>query len=101
MIKLKDFLNPKGKTDEYEVTNFDIKNGWNWKDVDHLMEMGFELAGDTRLKLSDKKEFDETLNAEIYKEKSSGDYILMVNERKHHFKSFTSMLNYIDKYPID
>ena len=56
MTKLKNFINPNSERDEFDITDFDNTDGWHWKDVDHLIDMGFEMSGDTRLKLSDKQE---------------------------------------------
>ena len=70
MIKLKNFIDINHKN-EHSTEDFDNPKGWHWKEMDHLLEMGFVYEGDTRLKLSDKKNIDETLNVEIYKEKST------------------------------
>lgn len=104
MIKLKNFLNPKKeeKLDEYNITDFDINDGWHWKEVDHLLEMGFEFEGDYRLKMVDKNNMDgNTLIVEIYKQKSTGDYVMNMNERKYKFKSFKEMLNFIETKDIN
>lgn len=104
MIKLKNFLNPKEENsiNEYNTTDFDIKEGWHWKEVHHLVEMGFELEGDYRLKLNEKSDVNEnTLNVEIYKQKSNGDYVMELNERKYKFKSFKEMINFIETKEIN
>ena len=97
MIKLKNYVDSGTQKDEFDVDDFDNPDGWNWKEVDHLLEMGFNYEGNTRFKLCDKKEYDETLNVEIYKEKSSGAYIMILNGRKHVFSNFSSMLAMIDE----
>ncbi len=97
MIKLKNLINSSQNTDEYQVDDFDNIEGWNWKEVDHLIEMGFQMIGDTRLKLSDKKSFDDILNVEIFKEKSTGNYVMILNDRKHVFKSFVNMMHKIEE----
>lgn len=96
MIKLKNFIDINHKN-EHSTEDFDNPKGWHWKEMDHLLEMGFVYEGDTRLKLSDKKNIDETLNVEIYKEKSTGDYIMNLNNRKHVFNKFNKMLDKIDE----
>lgn len=103
MINLKNFINPMNKSgvDEYGVTDFDNPGGWNWKDVDHLLEMGFKIEGETRLKLTDNGDFNNTLNVEIYKQKSTKDYIMILNERKHVFRGITELLNFIDSQNSD
>lgn len=104
MIKLKNFLNPKQEEtiDEYNTTDFDIKDGWNWKEVYHLIEMGFELEGDYRLKLIEKNNtHDQTLSVEIYKQKSNSDYVMNLNERKYKFKSFKEMISFIETKEIN
>ena len=95
MIKLKNFID-QDHADEFSTEDFDNPNGWHWKEMDHLLEMGFVYDGETRLTLSDKKDIDETLNVEVYKQKSTGDYVMIVNGRKHFFKSFTLMIAKIE-----
>jgi hypothetical protein len=95
-FKISNLINPSNDKDEYIVDDFDKPDGWHWKEVDHLIEMGFEISGDTRLKLSDKKEYEETLNVEIYKQKSTNNYIMILNGRKHVFNSFIKMINFIE-----
>lgn len=99
-FKISNVFDPNEEKDEYVVDDFDNPDGWHWKEVEHLIEMGFEIAGDTRLKLSDKKEYDETLNVEIYKQKSTNDYTMILNGRKHVFGSFVKMINFIETKKI-
>ena len=58
MIKLKDFLTSE-EENEYIIDDFDNPDGWHWKQVDHIIDMGFKMAGNTRLKLDDKKHYDD------------------------------------------
>jgi hypothetical protein len=96
MIKLKNFID-KNHQDEFSTEDFDNPKGWHWKEMDHLLEMGFSYEGDTRLKLCDKKNIDDTLNVEVYKKKSTNDYVMEMNGRKHVFNSFVTMLNKIEE----
>lgn len=95
------FLNPNDNSNEFEITDFDNLDGWHWKQVDHLIDMGFKIEGDTRLNLTDKEGVDETLNVEIYKQKSTKDYIMILNNRKHVFKTFNDLLHFIEDKKLD
>ena len=97
MTKLKDLLMGEEKN-EYIIDDFDNPNGWHWKQVDHLIDMGFKMTGNTRLTLDDKKHYDDVLNVEIYKQNPSGDYVMILNGRKYVFKSFVNMINKIDDF---
>jgi hypothetical protein len=95
MIKLSNFLNPHKDLDEHKV-NFDNPGSWQWKDAMHLVDMGFECYEHaSRFKLTEKNA-DATLNVEIYKKKSTGEYIMELNGRKHTFRTFDEMINFID-----
>jgi hypothetical protein len=95
MTKLSNFLNPKSDSDEHKV-DFDNPDSWKWKDAMHLADMGFECYEEsTRFKLTEKK-VDTTLNVEIYKKKSNGDYVMEMNGRKHLFKTFEALIEFID-----
>jgi hypothetical protein len=96
MIKLKNFVDINHE-DEHSTEDFENPKGWHWKELDHLIEMGFMYEGSTRLKLSDKKNIDDTLNVEIHKKKSTGDYVMELNGRKHTFKSMSDMLKHIEE----
>jgi hypothetical protein len=96
MIKLKNFIDINHE-DEHSTENFDNPKAWHWKEMDHLIEMGFTYEGNTRLKLCDKKNIDDTLNVDVYKKKSTGDYVMELNNRKHVFKNFAAMLEYIEE----
>jgi len=58
--------------------------------------MGFEPEGDARLvlKVKNQKDMDD-YTYKIYK--TDDDYILLINDTKHLFKSFSDMLNKIDE----
>ena len=99
-FKISNVFDPNEEKDEYVVDDFDNPDGWHWKEVEHLIEMGFEIAGDTRLKLSDKKEYDETLDVEIYKQLSPNvretfsANVLASNHWTVFFKSLRSIFIY-------
>jgi hypothetical protein len=95
----KNFIDVNFK-DEHTTEDFDVKDGWDWKEMAHLNEMGFMYEGDTRLKLCDKKNIDDTLNVEIYKMKEGplkNSYIMDMNGRKHVYRTFNAMLEMIEK----
>jgi hypothetical protein len=100
-MKLSHLLTPLEDKDEYVIDDFDSSKGWHWKDVDHLLDMGFTMDGETRLKLDDKKEYDETLNVEIFKQKSTNHYIMLINGRRHVFNNFVDMINFIEDKQIE
>lgn len=86
---------------EYRVDDIDHPNGWNWKELDMLFGMGFEPEGETRLTFKDKTQTHhidntpkEQLKVTVYKNKDG--YWLIVNERKHVFKTFIKMMEFID-----
>jgi hypothetical protein len=94
-MKLSNFLNPNQELDEHKI-DFDNPDSWKWKDAMHLADMGFEgYENETRFKLCEKSG-DTTLNVEIYKTKKSGDFVMEVNGRKHFFKTFESLIGFID-----
>jgi hypothetical protein len=87
---------------EYSINDIDHPNGWNWKELDMLFNMNFEPQGDTRLSFTDKTQTHNTddtpkkqLKVTIYKNKDG--YWLIVNDRKHVFKTFINMMDFIDK----
>ena len=99
MIYLKDFLNESDDKDkEYSIHELGNPNGWNWKDLDILIGMGFDADGDTRLKLSVKNKtgYEMNINASIYKNKRG--YVLELNNKKYVFRSFPQMMEKIDEF---
>ena len=83
-------------TKEYKLDDLDHPNGWNWKEVDMLYGMGFEPEGDSRMILKVKnQDKPEQLTFKIYK--TDENYVLVINDTKHFFKSFSNMLNKIDE----
>lgn len=99
MTHLKSFLkkeSEKSGEKEYKINDFDHPNGWDWKEIDMLYGMGFEPEGDARmiLKIRDHDNPND-ITYKIYK--TDDDYILLINDTKHLFKTFNDMLNKIDE----
>ncbi len=96
MTHLKSFLTKESGEKEYKLDDIDHANGWDWKELDMLYGMGFEPEGDARLvlKVKNQKDMDD-YTYKIYK--TDDDYILLINDTKHLFKSFSDMLNKIDE----
>ncbi len=83
----------------YNINDIDNPNGWNWKEIDWLAGMGFEPEGETQLVYTNKNtnslDFKkEPIKYTIYKNKQG--YWLLVNNRKHVFRNFIEMMNFID-----
>lgn len=100
MTHLKSFIKKEGFDDdngEYKIDDIDHPNGWDWKEVDMLIGMGFEPDGDTRFKLKIDRNSDMTsLNFIVYK--NDKGYWLVINDRKHVYKTFNQMLQMIDTF---
>ena len=100
MTHLKSFIKKEGFDDtngEYKIDDIDHPNGWDWKEVDMLIGMGFEPDGDTRFILKVDRNSDMTsLNFVIYK--TDKGYWLVMNDRKHVYKTFNEMMNMIDTF---
>jgi hypothetical protein len=100
MTHLKSFIKKEGFDDtngEYKIDDIDHPNGWDWKEVDMLIGMGFEPEGDTRFRLKVDRNSDMTsLNFVIYK--TDKGYWLVMNDRKHVYKTFNEMMNMIDTF---
>lgn len=84
------------KNNYYELDDFDNPNAWEIKEIDMLDGMGFKLEGNSRLGLTIPDDVDMN-KYEIAKHKELG-YELLVNQRKHYFKTFDAMLDHIDKF---
>ncbi len=100
MTHLKSFIKKEGFDDtngEYKIDDIDHPNGWDWKEVDMLIGMGFEPEGDTRFRLKVDRNSDMTsLNFVIYK--TDKGYWLVMNDRKHVYKTFNEMMNMIETF---
>lgn len=100
MTHLKSFIKKEGFDDtngEYKINDIDHPDGWDWKEVDMLIGMGFEPEGETRFKLKVDRNSDMTsLNFTVYK--NDKGYWLVINDRKHVYKTFNEMLNMIDTF---
>ena len=74
----------------------DHPNGWEWKEIEMLLGMGFEPEGDARMVLKVKnKSYMDDYTFKVYK--TDDDYVLLINDTKHLFKTFNDMLNKIDE----
>lgn len=100
MTHLKSFIKKEGfdtNNGEYKIDDIDHPNGWDWKEVDMLIGMGFEPDGETRFRLKVDRNSDMTsLNFTVYK--NDKGYWLVINDRKHVYKTFNEMLNMIDTF---
>ncbi len=96
MTHLKSFITKEVGEKEYKIDDIDHPNGWDWKEIDMLYGMGFEPEGDARmvLKVRNKSHMDD-YTFKVYK--TDEDYVLLINDRKHLFKTFNDMLTKIDE----
>lgn len=86
---------------EYKIDDIDNPNGWDWKELDWLFGMKFAPEGETRLQYNHVKDRHQDIHSTplkitVYKDKRG--YWLVVNDRKHVFRTFIDMINHIDKY---
>jgi len=80
---------------EMDLEDFDSPNGWLWKEIDLLINMGFDKISTSRLSLQyedDKK----ASTIEVYKNEDG--YNLQINDRKYVFKTFNTMLDKIEEF---
>ena len=100
MTHLKSFIKKEGfdsTNGEYKIDDIDHPNGWDWKEVDMLIGMGFEPDGDTRFRLKVDRNSDmTTLNFIVYK--NNKGYWLLLNDRKHVYKDFDQMMDMINTF---
>ena len=96
MTHLKSFITKENEEKEYKINDIDHPNGWDWKEIDMLYGMGFEPEGDARmvLKVRNRNHMDD-YTFKVYK--TDDDYVLLINDRKHLFKTFNDMLTKIDE----
>ena len=96
MTHLKSFITKENEEKEYKINDIDHPNGWDWKEIDMLYGMGFEPECDARmvLKVRNKNHMDD-YTFKVYK--TDDDYVLLINDRKHLFKTFNDMLTKIDE----
>jgi hypothetical protein len=96
MTHLKSFIKKESGEKEYKLDDIDHPNGWDWKEIDMLVGMGFEPEGDARMVLKIRNHDGMSdITYKIYK--TDDDYILLIDDRKHLFKTFNDMLNKIDE----
>ena len=96
MTHLKSFITKESGDKEYKLDDIDHPNGWDWKEIDMLVGMGFEPEGDARMVLKIRNHDGMSdITYKIYK--TDDDYILLIDDRKHLFKTFNDMLNKIDE----
>ncbi len=84
----------KGK---YKIDSFDDPNGWSFREVEHLYEMGFTMDDDytfsTKVEKIDITDGDDTVNVDVYK--TNDGYVLQTT-RKYIFKTFDKMMNFLE-----
>ena len=96
MTHLKSFITKESEEKEYKLDDMDHPNGWEWKEIEMLLGMGFEPEGDARMVLKVKnKSYMDDYTFKVYK--TDDDYVLLINDTKHLFKTFNDMLNKIDE----
>ena len=96
MTHLKSFITKESEEKEYKLDDMDHPNGWEWKGIEMLLGMGFEPEGDARMVLKVKnKSYMDDYTFKVYK--TDDDYVLLINDTKHLFKTFNDMLNKIDE----
>ena len=96
MTHLKSFIKKESGEKEYKLDDMDHPNGWEWKEIEMLLGMGFEPEGDARMVL--KVRHHDGMNDVTYKiYKTDDDFVLLIDDRKHLFKTFNDMLNKIDE----
>ena len=96
MTHLKSFITKESEEKEYKLDDIDHPNGWEWKEIEMLLGMGFEPEGDARMVLKVKnKSYMDDYTFKVYK--TDDDYVLLINDTKHLFKTFNDMLNKIDE----
>lgn len=102
--KLINFLNKDNFEEEneiYKLEDLDHPNGWLFKELDMLGEMGFKFSDEykmvTELDVPTLKMECDKMDAYVYKTEEG--YVLETN-RKYVFESFNKMLEFIDSIPI-
>ena len=96
MTHLKSFITKESEEKEYKLDDMDHPNGWEWKEIEMLLGMGFEPEGDARMVLKVKnKSYMDDYTFKVYK--TDDDYVLLIDDTKHVFKTFNDMLNKIDE----
>jgi len=98
MIKLLELLHSIKNEEKEGLINVD---SWRWPDVEHLINMGFELGDDfhlntpkePKMKVYKKKDIDESTGKKC-------DYFYVEEEKreKKRFKSFNDVIDYFDTY---
>lgn len=85
----------------YKLDEIDHPNGWNFKEIDMLGDMGFRINDEykmmSEIEIPSLKMQDEKVNAFIYK--TDEGYTLETN-RKYIFETFDKMLEFIDSIPM-
>lgn len=94
MIKLKDIILEQSDS-YYKIDDIENPMGWHWKEIDILANMGFEQTSDSEMDLH-ITELDKDIQYKVFKDKTG--YNLIVNGRKHVFKSFPKMMEKIDEW---
>lgn len=85
----------------YKLDEIDHPNGWNFKEIDMLGDMGFRINDEykmmSEIEIPSLKMQEEKINAFIYK--TDEGYTLETN-RKYVFETFDKMLEFIDSIPM-
>lgn len=85
----------------YKLDDIDHPNGWSFKEIDMLGDMGFRIDDEykmmSEIEIPSLKMQNEKINTFIYK--TDEGYTLETN-RKYVFETFDKMLEFIDSIPL-
>lgn len=85
----------------YKLEEIDHPNGWEFKELDMLGEMGFRIEDDYKMcaevEVPSLKLENEKIKTSIYK--TDEGYVIETN-RKYVFETFNKMIEFIDSIPV-